>query len=162
MPAVLAKAVDTTSGAVFSVSLSESELPSRLCIPHILGSMVGQVIDYGWSSCWNYANRANSWLQIDFKTRSVYLRNHSLKSHLGASNFVTDRVLEGSKDGRTWDILDRGQPNGPVGASRICTDPVSSSRCFRCIRLRQTGKTSSNYDHVLLTNIELFGMVANE
>jgi hypothetical protein len=90
------------------------------------------------------------------------LTNYSLKSHSGAGNFFSDWVLEGSEDDRTWDILDHRQTNKLVGASRICTYSITSSRYFRYVRLRQTGKTSSNYDYLLLTNIELFGIVANE
>jgi hypothetical protein len=121
-----------------------------------------QVVDYRWSSFWYSANQAHSWLQIDFKTRAVCLTHYSLKSHSGNLNWFRDWVLEGSEDGRTWDILVRRQTDELVGASRICTYPITSSHYFRYIRLRQTGKTNTDENYLILTNIELFGTVSNE
>jgi hypothetical protein len=121
-----------------------------------------QVIDYGWSSWWHSLDQANSWLQIDFKTRSVCLTHYSLKSHSGTLNWFRDWVLEGSEDGMTWDILDSRQTDELVGPSQVRTYPVTLSHYFRYIRLRQTGKTNNNENFLILTNIEVFGKISNE
>jgi hypothetical protein len=57
-----------------------------------------QVVDSGWNDWWESNNQTNSWIQFDFKTRSVALTHYTLKSesdgghHLLEWNLWFDRT----------------------------------------------------------------------
>jgi len=118
-----------------------------------------QVLDYGWSDFWHSRDQKGSWLQIDFKDRLVCLTHYSLKSHKGGANYILAWVVEGSEDGRKWEVVDQRRTDQLAGSSKVGTFPVTSSRYFRFVRLRQTEKNSSNGNYFLLANIEVFGQV---
>jgi hypothetical protein len=84
-----------------------------------------------------------------------------LKSHPGSANCLVQWMLSGSTDGNSRTVLDRRNTQDLNGRSITkifeCNECFSVGELFRFIRLTQTGKTSSNQDYLLLTNIEFFG-----
>jgi hypothetical protein len=124
-----------------------------------------QVVDYNWTDYWYSDALANSWIQFDFKDRVVSLTHYALKSHHGSSNFLIQWTLSGSTDGNSWTVLDRRNTQDLNGRSITkifeCNERFSVGEFYRYIRLTQTGKTASNQDYLLLTNIEFFGTMKN-
>jgi hypothetical protein len=85
-----------------------------------------------------------------------------LKAHAGSINFLVHWVVEGSNDQRNWVELDKRDTDELVGSRLVKNFRCSgrhSSEYFHFIRLRQTGKTSSNEDYFLLCNVEFFGIL---
>jgi hypothetical protein len=123
-----------------------------------------QVVDYTWTDYWFTNGNANSWIQFDFKTRSISPSNYTIKSAGNGSHHLVKWSLVGSNDGTTWIDLDRRETNELSGnyivKSYECAS-VPSSSFFRFIRLTQTGKNSSGQDNLMLANLELFGDMIN-
>ena len=118
-----------------------------------------QLVDYGWNSYWGTNSAPNSWVQFDFKSRRVCLSHYSLKSDGNSSHHLLSWVLEVSDDGSTWEAVDERNTQDLNGAYVVKTYECSkrSNRFVRFVRLRQTGKNSYNYDHLMLSEIEFFG-----
>jgi hypothetical protein len=121
-----------------------------------------QVTNHGWSGYWYSANVPDSWICFDFIEKSVSLRYYTLKSHNGMRNWFTQWEIEGSNDGNDWESLDsrntRDLCGKSIAKSYQCLK-VDRIKYFRFIRMRQTGKTNDNEDHLILCNIEFFGIV---
>jgi hypothetical protein len=141
-------------------------------IIHITASSTGrnqchQVADHNWNDYWYSTGVANSWIQFDFKTRSVALMNYTIKSAGHSSGHLVNWSIEGSTDLNSWVKLDHRETNELNGnyivKSYSCSSGESSSSSspsfFRYIRLIQPGKNSSNYDHLMIGNLEFFGRV---
>jgi hypothetical protein len=70
--------------------------------------------------------------------------------------------LEGSNDGLTWVRIDDRQNDTSLstqGASFIFSISVEFEEEFRMIRLRQTGKNTGGHYHLIVSAIELFGVL---
>jgi hypothetical protein len=68
--------------------------------------------------------------------------------------------LEGSLDGNKWIKLDRRESSTRLNSEGpIATFPVSRSDDVHMIRLRQLGKNSSNDDQLIVSAIEVFGVL---
>jgi hypothetical protein len=123
------------------------------------------VVDSDWTSWWCSNDIANSWIQFDFKDRVVSLTHYALKSHSSSSDWFVQWTLLGSTDGNSWTVLDRRHTQDLNGRSITkifeCNENGAVGRFSRYIRLTQTGKTSSNHDYLVLTNIEFFGSMKN-
>jgi hypothetical protein len=118
-----------------------------------------EVANHGWKDYWYTTNRPNSWISFDFKIRSISLSSYTLKSHSGGGNFFISWTIEGSNDGTTWTMLDNRNTRDLAGKSIVGNFPCCSGNTsfFRHIRMRQTGKASSDAHNLILTNIEFFG-----
>jgi hypothetical protein len=119
------------------------------------------IVNYEWSDYFYANNSPNSWVQFDFKDRVVCLTDYALKS-AGYEGFrLFEWQLAGSMDSNEWITLDRQKTqvlNGKYITKIFhCNDSSSSSQFYRYIRLTQTGKNSSGYDYLLLSNTEFFG-----
>jgi hypothetical protein len=69
-------------------------------------------------------------------------------------------TLEGSLDGSKWIELDRRENNTELnGQGAIATFRVSRSDSVHMIRLRQLGKNSDNCDYLIVSAIEVFGVL---
>jgi hypothetical protein len=68
-------------------------------------------------------------------------------------------TISGSNDGNSWTIVDNQKTqalNGQYITKLFeCGDKSSVSSFYRYLRLTQTGKNSSGYDYLHLSNIEL-------
>jgi hypothetical protein len=103
-----------------------------------------QVANHGWNSYWISQNVPNSWICFDFKQNSVSLKNYTLKTNAGGPGgyHLREWVIEGSNDGRNWELLDRRNTEELNGLSFVKTFNCStenSSKFFRFLRLKQTG-----------------------
>jgi hypothetical protein len=120
-----------------------------------------EVTNHGCDSYWLSLNAANSWICFDFKENSICLKNYTLKTDRWCLTQIHLRewVIEGSNDNSTWTVLDKQNTEDLNGPSLVKTFGCSSesSQFFRFVRLRQTGRNCCGNDHLLLTNIELFG-----
>jgi hypothetical protein len=70
-------------------------------------------------------------------------------------------VIEGSNDEKNWvniDTRDTQELAGNYLVKHFNCSGGGASESFRFIRLRQTGKNSTNCDNLMLGNIEFFGM----
>jgi hypothetical protein len=124
-----------------------------------------QVADHNWNNYWYSNNLAHSMIQFDFKTRRVALTNYTIKSAGHSNNHLLHWSIDGSNDLTSWVTLDQRDTNDLNGnyivKSYSCSSGESSSppSFFRYLRLIQTGKNSSNTDHVMIGNLEFFGSV---
>jgi hypothetical protein len=124
------------------------------------GNKSFQVADHGWNSYWWSTNTPNSWICFDFKEKNIELEHYTLKSGGYGGDHLVTWEIEGSNDGLTWASVDKRNTqelngNYIVKTFECCGE--SRSKLFRYIRLRQTGKNSTNYDNLSLCNIEFFG-----
>jgi hypothetical protein len=121
------------------------------------------VVNYRSDIHWDTNNVLNSWIQFDFKDRIVSVTHYALKSREEDSHHPLQWTLNGSMDGQTWTILDIQNTQELRGSSKTsifrCNDGSSGSHFYRYIRLLQTGKNSSGYDFLVLSNAEFFGLM---
>ena len=73
-------------------------------------------------------------------------------------------VLEVSDDGSVWEVVDERNTRDLNGNYIVKTYDCNkrNERFVRFVRLRQTGKDSSNWDNLLLSQIEFFGQLTKE
>jgi hypothetical protein len=120
-----------------------------------------QIVNYDWNSHFQTNNSPNSWIQFDFKDRVVSLTDYALKSDGGGGYHLLEWLVAGSMDSNELKILDHQKTQVLNGNSITkifhCNDNSSDSQFYRYIRLTQTGKDSSGYDYLRLSNIEFFG-----
>jgi hypothetical protein len=137
------------------VSITASSTESNAC---------HQVADHNWNGWWYSNNVPNSWIQFDFKSRSVYLTHYTIKSdgNLTGANHLSSWSIEGSHDGQHWEALDRRHTQELNGPFRVCSyecQVQTGGVAFRYVRLIQTGKNISRTDYLLITNLEFFGRI---
>jgi hypothetical protein len=120
---------------------------------------VFRVANHGWDKYWQSSNAPNSWICFDFKEQSIALTHYTLKSPGGGGCFPLMWAIESSNDGSDWTALDERNTRELVGPSVVKSFECSKncSEFFRYIRIRLTGRDSSGYDCLMLTNIEFFG-----
>ena len=123
-----------------------------------------QLVDYGWNNYWVSVNSPNSFVQFDFKSRRVCLSQYSLMSDGDGSCHLLKWVLEVSNDGLEWEVVDERNTPDLNGNYIVKTYDCNkrNDRFVRFVRLRQTGKDSSNWDNLLLSQIEFFGELTKE
>jgi hypothetical protein len=124
------------------------------------------VADHAAGNIWQSRNWANSWICFEFKRHSISLKNYTLKSSLDGpgDDHPREWVVEGSKDGSTWELLDSRNTEELNGDSIVKTfncSSAKSSEFFRFVRLRQTGKNCQGDDYFVLGAVELFGTLQN-
>ena len=117
-----------------------------------------RIIDYGWCSHWYSFNEPDSYVQFDFKSRRVCISQYSLKS-ASCQCHLLSWAIEVSDDGQHWDVIDLRNTHDLEGEfierTYDCNRP--NNRFVQYVRLRQTGKNSSNCDILVLSEIEFFG-----
>jgi hypothetical protein len=98
---------------------------------------------------------------MDFKEKQVNVHHYSLRSRNDSDcNHPMNWTLKGSVDGTEWLEIDRqNNSRDLVGLNRSQTFSGSGNAFFRLIRLRQTGKNSSDCDFLTVSAIELFGVL---
>jgi hypothetical protein len=103
----------------------------------------------------------NSWIYYDFKSMRIKPTHYSLRSRRdGNSDHLRYWTLEGSLDGKEWIELNRQVNNMVLNAQgATATFPVSLSDELQMIRVRQLGKNSSKYDELVISAIEVFGIL---
>jgi hypothetical protein len=132
------------------------------------GQNCWRVADHNWTSHWYSDGEANSWICFNFKSRHLQLQHYTIKSANGGC-YSTDWVIEGSRDGSVWIVLDVRQTDDLAGPNIVQTFSCSSSESaspFHFIRWRMTEKRKSRPGErrcchsAKLCNIEFFGVLS--
>ena len=113
------------------------------------------------NSYWWSENVKNSWIQFDFKTRSVSLKSYSLRSYRGPKSWK----IEGSNDMNTFTLIDqRNNPNDFKWNEYVNQhyNVNGSQDQFRYIRITQGDEggwwdSSSIYHYFSLDRVEFYG-----
>jgi hypothetical protein len=89
--------------------------------------------------------------------------HYSIGTQWGGNNsHLRSWTLEGSRDGLNWVKLDDRLNDTSLnrkGAIYAFSISENADEAFQQIRLRQTGKNSSNNDQLIVDAIELFGVL---
>jgi serine/threonine protein kinase len=122
-----------------------------------------RLVDFTWDGCWVSADEPNSWVQLDFGVRSVYITHYSLRTYHCARGYshLKDWVAEGEKDGvvTTMDTrIDTKELNGRWHAANFMCHVPCDCRKFR---IRQTGPNHHGDHYLILRSIELFGEIVS-
>jgi hypothetical protein len=124
-----------------------------------------QVTNYGARVDWYTDILPNSWLQFDFKDRSVSISSYSMKSRYDGEYIPRSWVIEGSNEDTDWIELDRRDNDDTIRGGHAFHNFKCPSRgddhMFRYIRLRQTGLNSNNTNVLMLCSFELFGRLSS-
>ena len=130
------------------------------------GGCCYNVLDYGWGSHWHTWNKANSWIQFDFKDMRVSLASYTIRTipYDPGSNHLRQWKVEVSNDGSKWTPVDARNTDALNGKSLVknfeCSQPTSDFS--RYVRLTSTGKDWHNDDYLMLSEIEFFGRLTNQ
>jgi hypothetical protein len=121
------------------------------------------VADFENRSMFYTNNETNSWICYDFKDIQIKVVHYYIRSRRDSNlNHLRFWTLEGSTDGLKWVKIDNRQNDtslNSTGAISIFSISESFQEAFRMIRVRQTGKNSSNNDHLVVNAIEFFGVL---
>jgi hypothetical protein len=120
--------------------------------------------DKDFLSAFHSDNKPNSWLSYDFKSNRIYPTKYYIRSRNYDHHHMQSWVIEGSnnRDENEWIELDRRDNIGELSqANGSVTFPIEQSDWFRWIRLRQTGKTSSNDDFLIISAFDIFGFIGD-
>ena len=141
------------------VSITSSSIYADNCLPK-------HVVDY-YNQNYHFCskNEENQWIQFDFKDRKVRPNNYSIQTNLKINDCNPQNwVIEVSNSGKEneWIVVDSRQNVTNIQKSnQIDTfkikKQISSNASYRFIRLRQTGKSTGNSNHLMLAAFEIFG-----
>ena len=126
--------------------------------------------DLGSDLAWWSPDSPNSWLCYDFGGRRVTPTSYSIRSYVNYMGtapraFPRSWVLEGSNDEDVWEVLDSRKNNRDLndyGVTRNFAIKAPPSGAFRFVRLRQTGKNCKGLDCLIISGLELFGVLSGE
>lgn len=107
-------------------------------------------------------NEQNSWICFEFKNHKIIPENYLIRSFNSKNHrHPKSWVLEGSNNNENWEILDvQNNCKFLCGDNLVHLFSVSHNKqSFKYLRLRQTGLTSENTNHLLLNSIEFFGQL---
>lgn len=114
------------------------------------------------STDWCSDNIAKSWICIHFPTKKVQLTGYLLRTYSG-TNFPRSWLLEGSIDNLIWYYID--QKNNDTCLNQALQNYTFSCQCssfYSYFRFTQTGVSSINNNHFILSFLELFGRVLEQ
>jgi hypothetical protein len=162
-------AVQTSSPFSGIISHLTSEYDGNVCdagIVDVIASSIcnshvpKQALDLSTDTCFSSENRPNQWLCYDFKELRIVPSGYAIRS--GAKGWCTpcylrSWVIETSMDGKTWNMIDRRGNIGSLTGAAIQSFSIPNGEECRMIRLRQTGKSDFNYDHLTVVSWEIFG-----
>jgi hypothetical protein len=102
------------------------------------------VVDLGSDSCYVSTARPSSWICIDFKDMWITPSSYSIVNCRDGSAHLKSWVIEASKGGEDWVVLDRRENCDDMKeASAIGTFSMFRSDRVRLSRLRQIGQAHS-------------------
>ena len=121
-----------------------------------------RLVDYGWNDWWGSNDRKDSYVQFDFKAIKVCVSDYAIQSDGDSGHHLRSWVLEASNGGERWDELDNRYTSELDGKYIVknYNCKLNRSTFYRLIRLRQTGKNTSDSNYLKLSQIEFFGKVA--
>jgi hypothetical protein len=111
-------------------------------------------------SAWHTLNKADSWVQFDFKKNVVALSGYSLQSAEVDFHHPVSWIVEGSNNGTQWTEINSQATDVLRGRRREATFICAAEVCgmyWRFIRLRQVGRDSDGQYFLYLSRIEFYG-----
>ena len=108
---------------------------------------------------WVSTDEPDSHIQFDFMQSQFSVEEYTIKSAGSGMSHPIAWSLEGSNDATTWTPLDSQDTHDLCGSHLVKTFDCSrlDPEFFRYIRLRQTGKNSTDGDSLVLNEIDFFG-----
>ena len=112
-------------------------------------------------------NQPNSWMRVDLgASRSLAVSHYALRHDaVNARHALRHWELQGANaaDG-PWTTLRRHDNDASIEPKDrfVAAWAVEGAAPFRFFRIRQHGKDSSNYDHLMCAGIELYGVLTEE
>jgi hypothetical protein len=121
-----------------------------------------EVCNYAKRSDWHTGNWATSWIQFNFKLRSIAIAYYVLRSRPQPTHAPRQWVLEVSNNECQWVTIDERDltQTQELDGSSVTMGFECNHRndgFYRFVRLRQTGPNSSDQNHLVLSRIEFFG-----
>ena len=118
-------------------------------------------VDFTTSKFFASCDKPGSWICYDFKDMRVKPSSYTIKTYpYGAGcAHLKSWVLEGSTDGKSWEVLDSRNTHdlNYQNASTTCEITAAYHQGFRLIRLRQKGQNHLGTDTLIVAAFELFG-----
>ena len=116
--------------------------------------------------CFCSKNEPNSWHCLCFKRNSVNLTGYSIKSYSSGEGYHHPKwVLEGSQDGRVWEIIDCQENSNALNRKSVFRYSSISSTVrtsYRLVRLHQTAKNHLGNDYLTFPHFEVLGTISGE
>jgi hypothetical protein len=109
---------------------------------------------------WQSRCAPGAWVCFDFRGAALAPSHYTIMSDYTDNNHLLSWALEGSADGAEWACIDARSTDALNGNGRVATFAVArppGAGFHRYVRLRQTGRNSSNNDHLLLNRVDFFG-----
>lgn len=120
-----------------------------------------QVLDYHTQSTAYRSvdsDTPNMWLAIDFLANRITLDHYTLRVWSGS--YITSWVCEVSVDGQLWDVVDsHTNCQDLCGMFKTETYKVDPPVECKCIRIRQTDRNHDGNDTLVLSGLEVFGVL---
>ncbi|KAK8839380.1 hypothetical protein M9Y10_032317 [Tritrichomonas musculus] len=110
---------------------------------------------------------SNVWVKYDFIGRRICPTSYTIKSRIDCDGYhLRNWVIEGSNtdEESDWKILDKKESDDTIHGQNSCyTFNINKQdEYYRYLRIRQTGKNSSGYDHLICSGLEYFGKILND
>jgi hypothetical protein len=111
------------------------------------------------------ANQPGQWLCYDFNRFRVTPTHYSVRAHtdgfaLGV-NHPRSWVVEGSRDGASWTVLDRCKNDGRLAQwGKLATFAIASPVTVKCLRFRLTGRNHQGTNRLAMSALEVFGSLS--
>lgn len=123
------------------------------------------VIDFNNNENYFLTNgNGNEWIKFDFNGMKVEPTHYSIRSRPDGKYHPKDWVIEGSNtnNDNDWKIIDTRNNvlsfDGKLAVQSFKIKPnLIENECFRYLRMRLTGTTTSGHHHLSLTTFEFFG-----
>ena len=105
-------------------------------------------------------DKANSWIQFDFKERKVLLDHYTLKTVSGNYEHLKSWILEVSDDGENYTEIDRQENCDLLNEGlKTATFNVSCSTPQRFVRLKQNGQNWGGNNYLNINQIDFSGFL---
>jgi hypothetical protein len=154
-------------GIIYDLTKRCGKNVSEACVVDVRGSSVVDseakyVADLTSVSCFCSVNVPNQWICYDFNHHQVIATHYSIMTSgsIGVPRSHHPRmwVVEGSSDGRRWNILGEEKANEYLNGIDRCRTFLISRRKPVChIRFRQTGPNHGGDHRLCIKSFELFG-----
>jgi hypothetical protein len=120
------------------------------------------VVDFESHTDYCSQDSPNQWICLQFNLHHVTITHYSIRSfgHATFQAHPKSWVLEGSNDGKNWIELDRRTNDAQLnGQLMVVGYDVTNSALCCFIRLRQIDKNHDGTDFLVLSALELFGLI---
>lgn len=110
-------------------------------------------------------DKYDQWIQFDFKERKIVPTHYSIRTRSDNDNCNPQNwciEVSNTKNDNDWKVIDsRSNVLSIQKKNQIATFDInqqfSPNECYRYIRLRQTGKSTGNFNYLIISALEFFG-----